>query len=257
MSAIVAIARLVALLGISIVLGLVHATARLVPGTALRRRWRGACFMAWGAALCRIINLRREVQGSPPHAPFLLVSNHLGYLDIPVYASLMHVRFISKREVRKWPLFGWLASEGGAIFVDRRRHSDLARVNDHIHGALQEGRGVLLFPEGTSGSGKDVLPFRPSLLHTAIREDVPVHYACLHYRTAPGDPPAETAVAWWGGMTFSSHFRKLLTLRRIDCTVRFGAAPLRAVDRKTLAAQLHDRVAAALVLTPGGSEYGA
>ena len=193
-------------------------------------------------ALC-VIGVRVEVRGTPPRAPFFLVSNHVSYLDIVLLGRNTGASFIAKSEVRSWPLMGWLARSVGTLFVDRGRPKDVVRVAREIEAKLARGRGLILFPEGTSTSGRDVVPFRGSLLAPLARSESEVHYASVRYVTGPGDPPARDVVAWWGDMAFGGHFLKLLSLRRIEARIVFGAEPHRNPDRKALAASLHQAVA--------------
>ena len=91
--------------------------------------------------------------------------------------------------------------------IDRRKRSDLARVNGEIAQALEDGRGVILFAEGTSTKGSSVLPFRSSLLEAAARPAFPVSYAAVSYRVLGDAPPASLSVCLGGDMTFGIHFR--------------------------------------------------
>jgi 1-acyl-sn-glycerol-3-phosphate acyltransferase len=186
--------------------------------------------------------VRITVEGPVPAAPFYLVSNHLSYLDIVVYAATMPARFVAKREVRDWPVVGFLARAGGTIFIDRTVKRDAVRVLQDLGSAVVEGDGVVVFAEATSSPGHMVLPFRPALLEWAARAGHPVHYASLAYRTPDDAPPAHLAVCWWGDMTFGRHLVELSSLAWIDATVRLGAGPISERDRKRLADRLHRAV---------------
>src|SRR6185436_7426012 len=89
----------------------------------------------------------------------LLVSNHLSYLDILVLATLTPAVFVSKSEVKNWPVFGWFARMAGTIFLQRTRRADVVRISEEITTVLRGGHLVVLFPEGTSSNGRQVLPF--------------------------------------------------------------------------------------------------
>jgi 1-acyl-sn-glycerol-3-phosphate acyltransferase len=131
--------------------------------------------------------------------------NHLGYLDILMLATQVDAPFVAKAEVAHWPVIGLLCRSVGTIFIDRARKRDLPRVIDEMVAALQRGRRVIFFPEGTSTSGATVLPFRSPLFEATIRTGVPVRYASLAYCTPKGAPPAHQVVCWWGDMTFIDH----------------------------------------------------
>jgi 1-acyl-sn-glycerol-3-phosphate acyltransferase len=189
-----------------------------------------------------------------PKAPFFLVSNHLSYLDIVVYAAGMPCRFVAKQEVRSWPVVGFLAWAGGTIFIDRAMKRDAVRVLDDLGRAVQAGDGVVVFAEATSTPGYTVLPFRPALLEWAARTGYPVHYASIEYRTPESSPPAHLSVCWWGDMTFGRHLAALSRLPRIEATIRYGETPIAERDRKHLAERLQRAVAAQF--TPVVTEQG-
>ena len=216
------------------------------PGAALAgrtERWRGWILMTWARAVCAILGMRVEVDGPLPRPPFLLVSNHLSYVDIVLLASRVPCAFVAKAEVRSWPAIGPLAASMGTLFVDRGRKRDVKRVADLVRARLDAGQGVVLFPEGTSTAGDAVAPFRSSLLEPAALAGVPVRWAALTYATPPGEAPARTAVAWWGDMTLGPHLLHLLRLSHFRARVVFGDPPIRDPDRKSLASRLQREVA--------------
>lgn len=189
-----------------------------------------------------LFNIQVKSYGKAPAPPFILVSNHLSYLDIiPLY---LHLRctFVAKKEVRNWPLLGYMVSKMGVIFVDRGRKADVIRVNRQIRNAVSERQGLVLFPEGTSSAGKTVLPFKTPLLETAARESIPVYSACIRYRTFPPDPPAEETVCFYGARhSFVHHALLMAQNRRIECTIAFNENPVQLSDRKKLTEELHRR----------------
>lgn len=212
----------------------------LLPTVGVRRRWRLASFRRWAGGVAWLLGMRRVVEGTPPNtASFILVTNHVSYLDIILLASVVPGVFVAKREVRSWPMWGIFAGAMRTIFVDRDRHRDAIRVSDQIQEALARGDGVILFPEGTSTDGRQVRPLKPALLEVAARHGYPVHYARLSYRTPPDAPPAHLAVCWWGDMEFGPHFVELCRLSGFQATVTFGAHPIVERDRKALALRLH------------------
>ncbi|MEM6797430.1 MAG: 1-acyl-sn-glycerol-3-phosphate acyltransferase, partial [Acidobacteriota bacterium] len=97
------------------------------------------------------------------------------------------------------------------------------------------GLGLIVFPEGTSTRGSDILPLRPSLLQYAVDRKAPVYWATLVYLTPEGEMTPSRAVCWWGNEDLLPHVRRLLALSRVDVTLTFGAVPEQADNRKALA----------------------
>ncbi len=215
------------------------------------RAWRNRNFRGWTGACARIIGLTIEVRNQPPSPPFLLVSNHLSYVDVLVLAERGDCTFVAKSEIAGWPMFGWLFRMAGTIFIDRKIKRDIPRVIELIGKTLESGLGVILFAEGTSSNGKTVLPFKPALLELAVREELPVHYARVSYAVPPGETPVERSVCWWGNMTFHGHLFRLLQVPYFHAKVVYGSEPIIAGDRQVLAEKLWTAVNSQLRLAPG------
>jgi 1-acyl-sn-glycerol-3-phosphate acyltransferase len=167
-----------------------------------------------------------------------MVSNHVTFLDILLLAQYVDVAFIAKSQVRQWPVIGRLAESVGTIFIDRSSRRDAIRVGAAIDESIREGLSVFLFPEGKSGDGKSVLPFKSALLDGAARNGLPVYYAAIRY--------ALDEVAWPGDEAFTTLAWSLLKLPRIDVTLHFGGCVI-AHDRKELAEGLWGEVGSLLM----------
>lgn len=228
--------------------GVLYATYRiglLLLPAARHNAWRNKLVRLWAAAVGRAIALRPSMSGERPTGRFILVSNHLSYVDILLLAQFVDVAFIAKSEVRDWPAVGTLAASTGTIFVDRNSRRDAVRVLGEMEAALDRGLSVALFPEGTSTNGRELLPFRSSLLDIAARSGERVVPVAIRYTTAPGAPDASDSVCWWGDTEFVAHFLALLRLPYIDGHARFGEA-VQSRDRKELAQLLEADVRALL-----------
>ena len=206
-----------------------------LPAPRLRRRGRNALYHLWARLCLRILGGRLVVEGTPPAAPFFLVTNHLSYVDILVLAALVDGFFIAKLEIRGWPLIGLLARTVGTLFVDRELRRDVVRVNKLIEGVLARGYGVVLFPEGTSTQGYEVAEFRSPLLDYPARTGMLVHAAALSYRTPEGEVPAHLGISWWGDAPLLPHARQLLGLASFEAFIRFSSRTVAGNDRKALA----------------------
>ncbi len=187
----------------------------------------------------KIFGYSANVSGEIPTSG-LLISNHLSYLDILAISAVTPAVFVSKADVRRWPLFGWLASLGGTIFIERERRTHVGVVNRGIESALVDGALVVVFPEGTSSNGDGVLPFRSSLLEPGAGGAHPISIGHIHYELDDGD--ARNEVCYWGDHVFFPHLMNLLGKRRVHVTLRFGKLQKNTDDRKELALQLRSAV---------------
>lgn len=203
-------------------------------------RWRGRWMRRWGRGLCRLMGVDLRVQGAPPEEPFFLVSNHLSYLDIPVFGAVANLVFVAKSEVASWPLLGTVCKVADTIFVVRASRRDSVRVNDELAGHLDAGHSVLVFPEGTTSDGSRIQAFRAPLLQSPALRAQPVYTAVLEYETRASDPPPEEAVCWWGDAPLLPHLRGLLAVSGITARLRFSPSAVRESDRKRLAVRLHE-----------------
>lgn len=191
--------------------------------------------------LCKILNLTVTTSGPPPQAA-IYGANHLGYLDIVTLGAATPVVFVSKAEVRAWPILGQLAECGGTLFLQREKKGELREVAQRFGPVIRAGIPIVIFLEGTSSGGDTVMPFRPSLLAPAVQEGWNVAPVGLHYEVSSGKVSDD--VAYWRDDTFLPHFLKLLSQDWIRAQVNFGTARPPGEDRKQLAVALRDDVLA-------------
>lgn len=200
---------------------------------------RAAWLQHTSGRLLRIFSAETRVTGPVPERG-LLICNHLSYLDVIVLGSLVPAVFVARHDVKSWPVFGWLASLAGTVYVNRNRRAHVGQVTDQIQTVLATGVLVILFPEGTSSDGRTVLPFKSSLLEPATQLAHPLSVGWIEYELNDGEVAEE--VCYWKDMTFFPHLLNLLGKRRVRATVRFAVVNERGADRKELARQLHAEV---------------
>src|SRR5690606_14673979 len=143
---------------------------------ALRQRLSQR-FMGWLAAA---LPFRLELSGQLPEQPMLWVANHVSWADIPLLGQLTPLSFLSKAEVRSWPLAGWLAHRAGTLFI-RRGAGDSQWLNQQLQRYLKDGRPLLLFPEGTTHDGSTLRTFHGRLLSSAIELQMPLQPVAIRY----------------------------------------------------------------------------
>jgi 1-acyl-sn-glycerol-3-phosphate acyltransferase len=233
-------------------------TLMLMPvqlvGLWLQQPWIATFPRFYHRRCCRILGLRVRRIGRPTNArPALFAANHISYLDITVFGSLLPASFIAKREVRSWPLFGWLARLQRSVFIDRRARSTMAQ-RDSIAGRLAAKDALILFPEGTSGDGNRILPFKSTLFSVADHPEVgevtvqPVSIAYTRLDGMPIGRYLRPLFAWYGSMAMAPHLWTLLGLGTIEVVVEFHRPTTLAAcgSRKELARYCQERVAAGL-----------
>lgn len=132
----------------------------------------------WHQGLLRILHVRLECHGNLGQSG-LLVANHVSWLDIPVIGSLVPVRTLAKAELRQWPVLGWLFRGSGTLFI--RRGAASADLQTQLGQVLHQQQNLLLFPEGTSSDGQQVLKFHARLFACLQAGEQPLYPLCLHY----------------------------------------------------------------------------
>jgi 1-acyl-sn-glycerol-3-phosphate acyltransferase len=170
-----------------------------------------------------------------------VVSNHLSYLDIVIIGSVMPCFFVSKSEIQRWPYFGEAARSAGTIFIDRKSRASTAEVAGQIGERLKLPIPVLLFPEGTSSDGGQVLRFHSSLFEPAIAAGASVTAAAVRYGLEAG--LQERDLCWFDDTAFLPHLWKTLGSAGFSAEVTFGE-PRLYPDRRAAAEATHDEVAA-------------
>lgn len=187
------------------------------------------------------LDIKVIVEGSFPKSG-LVVSNHIGYLDVIALASRGAVVFVSKSDVRVWPLIGRLLRHAGTILAYRGEPLKSAGTAREINTILRGGLPVVLFPEGTSTDGRHVLTFRSPLFEPAHQARVSVTPVGISYSARRGDPATE--IAYWGEHSLFPHIIRLASLEGVAVRLRIGSAESIRSDRKTSAVYFHGRVAA-------------
>lgn len=233
-----AFARLAAIAGWLAVCLPAHWIARGIGSQSLwPRRFLGT--------LARLAGFQTVVAGRPLVRDVLIVANHLSWVDIPMLAGACGARFVSKDEVRRWPLIGYLAGLNRTVYVARSERGRVAEQAGALRAALADGAPVALFPEGGTGDGRGMKPFRAALL-AALFPPPPglrVQPVAIDYHGRAD------IVAWNGGSGFFSEMLRLLGLRgRRRVTLRFldPIDPAAYPDRKALAAAARAAIARAL-----------
>ena len=203
----------------------------------------------WSGQLLAALNLRVISQGNLPSdhetlSNTMFVANHISWTDIYALNSIIPLRFISKSEVKSWPIVGYLASKANVLFIDRDRRRDAARIVDTAVVGLKAGDNLCFFPEGTTTDGTVLKPFKSSLIEAAIQANSTVWPIAIRYPTANGS--INTDIAYAGETTMLDSIKQILRQKHPVVELHFFA-PITISDlsddnkdRRTLTINIQD-----------------
>lgn len=200
----------------------------------------------WAGKMFRVLGMRLEVSGQFRPGAKLLVANHVSWLDIlAVHAACPEARFVSKAEVRHWPVVNRLVAAARTMYLQRERARDALRVVHEMAEAMQQGDTVAVFPEGTTGTGHELLPFHANLLQAAVSTGTPVQPVALRFADAEGAVSA--AADFTGDITLAQSLWALARARGmvVHLQVLTPQGTLHA-DRRALAERLRQLIGDAL-----------
>lgn len=182
-----------------------------------------------------------------------LLANHVSWIDILALGGATGAAFVSKDDVARWPVIGWLAAQNNTLFVSRDRRAALGGQLDALRRAMLGHQPVALFPEGTTGDGHTLLPFKPALLAVLIPPPRPVLIQPVHVDYGA----ATDMIAWVGDEPAGRNARRVFERPgRFTVTLRFldPFDPAHCPDRKAIAALAHDRIAASIAAANAGHD---
>jgi 1-acyl-sn-glycerol-3-phosphate acyltransferase len=208
------------------------------------RRWlpREKMTRWWNRELLNILHVRVTTRGERHEGPQVMVSNHISWLDICVVAACELVRFVSKAEVSRWPIAGWLANAAGTFYI-KRGAGGTRQLTQDLCAYLRQGGNVVFFPEGTTTDGSQVLKFQPRLFAAALDTQTPVQPVALRYSRAEN---GENIAAFIGDDTLSANLLRILRERelRVEVTYCPVVKPSPEQDRAALAYAAYAQVCA-------------
>ncbi|SFM74103.1 1-acyl-sn-glycerol-3-phosphate acyltransferase [Variovorax sp. OV329] len=197
----------------------------------------------WSRRMLEVLGVRLVVQGTPPaQGPLLLIVNHMSWLDILTIHAARHVRFVAKSNIKNWPMIGSLSTGAGTLYIERERPRDAMRLVHHMAEALRAGDMIAVFPEGTTGDGKVLLPFHANLLQAAISAGAPVQPAALRFADRRSDESTDAA-AYIGDDSLLQSLWRTLSAPPLTAYLRFGdPQDSRGRERRAWAMTLHTEV---------------
>jgi 1-acyl-sn-glycerol-3-phosphate acyltransferase len=202
----------------------------------------------WSAKMLRLLGARLQVRGRFKPGAKLIVANHVSWLDIlAIHAACPEARFVSKADVKAWPLVNRLVAAGDTLYIEREKRRDAMRVVHQMADALRAGATVAVFPEGTTGLGPELLPFHANLLQAAVATGTPVQPVVLRFADRGG--PFSEAAQYVGATTLTQSLWKLACSRDLVVHVDVLAPQgTEHADRRALAEYLRSLMAERLAV---------
>jgi 1-acyl-sn-glycerol-3-phosphate acyltransferase len=213
------------------------------------RMRRVAC---WSLRMLELMGIGLKRTGLVRAGPVLLLANHISWLDVLAINAVHPARFVSKAEVRHWPLLGFMIARGGTLFIERERKRDALRVVHQVAAALRAGATVAVFPEGTTGDGPTLLRFHANLMQAAIATGTPVQPVALRFCDASSAFSA--AAAYVGEMSLMQSVWQVACAEALEAHVTLlPALADRHADRRALAEVVRGQIQGALDAQREGS----
>ena len=222
---------------------------RLRSSIGRRPVWVPQAVRWWHGRLCRALGLRLRIEGCV-EPDCLLVGNHISWLDIPIVGAQHEVAFLSKSEVRGWPLIGWMAEIAGTLFIERGAHQ-ADRIAARIVAEVAHGRPLMIFPEGTTSEGHCVRRFHPRLFSVARESGIRIQPVAIGYRRGE-DPTPDPRAPYVDDDTLIANLWQIVRHPDLVAYVQF-LPPLQTDDeatRRSLAESSRLAIVAALGLEP-------
>ena len=200
----------------------------------------------WSEKMLRRLGIALRAEGTPLSGGGLLALNHISWLDIMVVHALVpEARFVSKADVKAWPLISRLVDSAGTLYLERERQRDALRVVHAMAEALGAGQTVAIFPEGTTSTGHGLLPFHANLLQAAISTAAPVQPVALRF--SDSSHPVSEAMEFVGATSLAESLWKTACGDGVVARVVFlEPHASMSLDRRALAGALRADIAGAL-----------
>jgi 1-acyl-sn-glycerol-3-phosphate acyltransferase len=205
----------------------------------------------WSRQMLHIIGVALVVRGNlPGEGPALLVANHVSWLDILVMNAAQPARFVAKADVKRWPVLGALSSGAGTLYIERESRRDAMRVVHHMAERLQAQDTLAVFPEGTTGDGRALLPFHANLFQAAIAAHAPVVPVALRFVDGASGQRSDAPV-FIGDTTLIASIWTTLRASGLQAMVAYGEPQTHnGRDRRTWAQDLRTEVQRLLQTDP-------
>ncbi len=211
---------------------------------AYQRKFQHTITTIWGGFFCWLGNVEVILKGKFPEKPSLIISNHLGYLDILSFFTVLKCHFLAKLDISGWPLFGKIVTLSGTLYIDRNKKMDLIRVIPTIIKTIKDGGNVFIFPEGTSYDGRELGNFFPALFESSVRSQTPVVVASISYYVDRSENKSVNDFVCWHGdeLSFANHLLKLFSYKKVIAYIQVAEEQVLDTNSKVLSTMVREHM---------------
>ena len=236
---------------LKIILILIHlfiGTLCILFFPVINRKLKKLLIKRWSSLLLKIfkINLvvNNDLKKILSKKNYLIVSNHISWLDIFIINSAYPVAFVAKQSISKWPILSWLVKASETIFIDRKRITKIKKTLKEVENYLENKGSICIFPEGTSTDGSQLLNFKSNLLQTAINKNISVLPIAIQYFQ---NQNFCSAPAYYADLTLLDSIRNLITFDNIEAKLTILTEIKSISDRKVLAKEAFVKISKVII----------
>ena len=234
-----------------IILILIHlfiGTLFIIFFPIINRKLKKLLIKRWSSLLLKIFKINLVVNNDLKKIlrkkNYLIVSNHISWLDIFVINSAYPVTFVAKKSISRWPILSWLVKASETIFIDRKRITKIKETSKEVENFLQNKGSICIFPEGTSTDGSQLLNFKSTLLQTAINKKIsvlPIAIQYFHKQRFCSAP------AYYADLSLLDSIRNLIKFDNIDAKLTILTEIQYISDRKVLANEAYVKISRVII----------
>lgn len=228
----------------------------LIKDRKTRLQYFNKTVSAYTKKVLQTINCEISTPGFDPKMyedeNFLIVSNHLSYLDILITSSILPSCFVTSVDLGESKFLGTICELGGALFVERRHRGMIEQDTKNLSDTLRDGFNLVLYPEGTSTNGEKVMPFKKSLLMSAVQAEKNILPVCIKYLEINGEPLSlenRDRVCWYGDIPFATHAANMMKTKSLKVELQF--LDVIKVTKESTRHDLADKAQAAITAAYG------
>ncbi len=176
-------------------------------------------------SICKLLGIDVEGQELDDNMGkgYFIISNHCSYIDIPVIGTRLNGRFTPKKEIKYWPMIGWLTTLSMPIYINRKGGGTI-KLKEDIKNVIESGENIIIFPEGTTNNGREIKKFKTSLFDIVLNTGIKIQPIIIKYTAFDGKEINEKnidRIAWHGDMTLVPHLLSVMHSKGMKVKIEY------------------------------------